>query len=82
VHPGARNRRGIAGVAGLSGRDGAVMNAEQEQHAHHRLLNAVVSYIGAYLYGSKAEIRAAVIELHAARYESQHILYSLKSGGN
>ena len=43
--------------------------------AHRRLLNAVHSYIEADVHGSKAEIRAAVIELHAARDESQQLLY-------
>ena len=43
--------------------------------AHRRLLDAVISYIGADLYGSNKEIRAAVIELHAARDESQQLLY-------
>lgn len=49
------------------------MNAKD--HAHDRLLNAVVTFIGADQYGSKAEIRASVIEMHAAVKESQELLH-------
>ena len=51
-----------------------------QDQAHRRLLNAVLSYIGADLHGSRAEIRAAVIELHAARDESQKLLYPDHTG--
>jgi hypothetical protein len=53
------------------------MNAAE--HAHHRLYDAVITYIGADLHGSKAEIRASVIELHAARDESESVLFSASS---
>lgn len=49
------------------------MNAQEK--AHHRLLNAVISYIGADQNGSQQEIRDAVAELHASREESQKLLY-------
>jgi hypothetical protein len=45
------------------------------EQAHDRLLNAVITFIGADQHGSKAEIRASVIEMHAAIKESQKILY-------
>ncbi|MDA8416572.1 MAG: hypothetical protein M0Z78_05830 [Betaproteobacteria bacterium] len=46
-----------------------------QEKAHHRLLNAVITYIGADQNGSQQEIRDAVAELHASREESQKILY-------
>lgn len=46
-----------------------------KDRAHDRLLNAVNTYIGADQGGSKAEIRAAVVELHAARHASQNLLF-------
>lgn len=44
-------------------------------HAHRRLLDAVISFQGADQHGSKAEIKAAAIELEAAKNESQNLLY-------
>jgi len=44
-------------------------------HAHRRLLNAVISFQGATQNGSKKEIRATAIELKAAQEESQNLLY-------
>lgn len=49
-------------------------------HAHRRLLNAVISYQGATQNGSQAEIQAAAIELKAAQDESQELLYPDQSG--
>lgn len=43
--------------------------------AHRRLLDAVISFRGADQNGSKAEVRAAAIELEAAQKESQELLY-------
>lgn len=45
------------------------------EHAHHRLLDAVISFMGADQNGSRAEVRAAAIELEAAKQESQKLLY-------
>jgi hypothetical protein len=45
------------------------------EQAHRRLLNAVITYIGADQSGSQQEIRDAVAELHAAKDESQKLLY-------
>lgn len=47
----------------------------EEKHAHMRLLNAVISFVGATQHGSKAEIRETAIELSAATENSQEILY-------
>jgi hypothetical protein len=46
-----------------------------KDQAHHRLLNAVVSFRGADQNGSKEEVRVAAIELEAAQKESQELLY-------
>lgn len=46
-----------------------------QEQAHRRLLDAVLTFVGADEDGSKAEIRAAAIELRAARENSQAILY-------
>ena len=49
---------------------------DDQEKAHRRLLNAVNTYVKADLSGeSKQKIREAVAELHAAREESQLILY-------
>lgn len=44
--------------------------------AHRCLLNAVVSFTGADQNGSRAEVRAAAIELEATKCASQKLLYS------
>lgn len=49
------------------------MNAKD--HAHRRLLDAVISFRGADQNGSRAEVREAAIELEAAQNESQELLY-------
>lgn len=49
--------------------------AKPEDQAHRRLLNSVISFIGADQYGSSTEVREAAIELEAARQESQAILH-------
>lgn len=52
------------------------MNAANlETKAHRRLLNAVISFVGADQNGSKAEVQAAAIELEAAKCASQKLLY-------
>lgn len=45
---------------------------------HWRLRNAVVSFSGADQHGSKAEIKAAAVELAAATTESQNLLYPVE----
>ena len=50
-----------------------------KEHAHHRLLNAVIGFIGADQNGSRAEVRAAATELEAAKQESQKLLYPEES---
>lgn len=47
----------------------------KKDQAHSRLLNAVISFQGADQHGSKAEVRAAAIELEAAKNSSQRALY-------
>lgn len=49
-----------------------------KEHAHNRLLNAVISFTGAEQHGSREEIRSAAIELEAARRESQNLLHPAK----
>lgn len=49
------------------------MNTQEQ--AHRRLLDAVISYVGADQNGSQQEIRDAVAELHSAKDESQKLLY-------
>lgn len=46
-----------------------------KDQAHRRLLDAVISFIGADQNGSREEARAAAIELEAAKRESQKLLY-------
>ena len=46
----------------------------EQEKSHRRLLNAVISNIGADQNGSQQEIRDAVAELHASRAESQKLL--------
>lgn len=50
-----------------------------QERAHHRILNAVISFQGADQNGSRAEVRAAAIELEAAKIESQKLLYPSES---
>lgn len=52
----------------------------KNDRVHQRLLNSVLTFIGADQYGSKVEIRASVIEMHAAVKESQELLYPDQSG--
>jgi len=49
-----------------------------KDHAHHRLLNAVITFIDADQHGSKAELRASITEMHASVKESQALLYPEK----
>lgn len=46
-----------------------------KDQAHRRLLDAVISFTGAEQNGSRAEVRAAAIELEAATRASQKLLY-------
>jgi hypothetical protein len=46
-----------------------------KEQAHRRLLDSVISFTGAEQNGSRAEVRAAAIELEAAKKESQKLLY-------
>jgi len=49
--------------------------SKAKDQAHHRLLDAVISFTGAEQNGSRAEVRAAAIELEAATRASQKLLY-------
>lgn len=46
-----------------------------KDRAHRRLLDAIISLTGADQNGSRAEVKAAAIELEAAREASQKLLY-------
>lgn len=46
-----------------------------KDQAHRRLLNSVISFTAAEQNGSRAEVRAAAIELDTAKRESQKLLY-------
>lgn len=46
-----------------------------KDQAHRRLLDSVISFTGAEQNGSRAEARAAAIELEAATRASQKLLY-------
>jgi hypothetical protein len=52
------------------------VNKKQLDHAHMRLLMAVISFVGADEHGSQTEVRAAAIELREATIESENVLFS------
>lgn len=47
----------------------------EQEIAHRRLLNAVISFVGATQNGSKAEIKETAIELEEATKNSESVLY-------